>query len=816
MTQSDTAYTIQMYMAKRLTIGVREFALPAPRVGSIETHSGYASPTNSGQEIHLSIQQERQQERSDYQAEYKVSYVFKAVDWDFNVSGFADGFFDDEDHIEEIKTTNDILALRDKLQDAPFHPYLLQTKTYGYMWYQRHGRLPKLSICIASSRDGSEISVPVILDIAEYENWLKLRLVELNAEATEREERAEKRKEIAELMQFPFSDRRPGQQALMDSIEANIKEGKHSLIQAATGLGKTIGVLFPMLKDAFTRGQRVIYVTPKNSQHSVAEFACASLQKEHEIKTLTLTAKTKACLKDEMICNPEHCEFARDYYSKVASSNLVKVAAENAQMTGEIFKEIGEKFEVCPFELSTDCLDEADIVVADYNYVFSPRSLLQRLTTSKFGSTKKSNLVIDEAHNLPQRATGYFSPSLSFSFLNGILWQLPRNKKALYCGAEAVVKDCLEIFESYKPRMKGVSARITPDKARFIRQLESIKDLLSKYLQDTLTIKQGDPIVSLYNEWFSFSEGLQLEGDAFVSIFQNDPTGGALKIICCDASPQLENVYKAFNSVAAFSATLKPFPYYAKVSGFTDESSNCCEFVSPFEKEKRKLLVIPQVSTKFSDRASNYQKIADAIVRLTANKVGNYIAFFPSFAFLDAVHEKLPPCNLEVIKQEREWKKASVDMALAQMKMLRTPTLLFAVQGGVFAEGVDYPGDMLIGALIVGPPLPTFDLEREVLREYYENNHGLGFHYAYIYPAMAKVIQAAGRVIRSEEDRGLIVLMDKRFLAAEYAETMPSDWFEHSVHELVSQQISLDIANFWQQADLKSLENKERNGYALI
>jgi len=803
-----------MYMAKRLTIGVREFALPAPRTGSIETHSGFASPTNSGQEIHQSIQRERQQERGDYQAEYKVSFVFKAADWDFNVSGFADGFFDHDDHIEEIKTTNDILSLREKLLDSPFHPYVLQTKTYGYMWFQRHGRLPRLSICIASSRDGSEISLPITLDIAEYENWLKVRLIELNAEATERDERVANRKEIASLLQFPFSNTRPSQQALMDAVEANLKNGKHSLIQAATGLGKTIGVLFPMLKDAFARGQRIVYVTPKNSQHAVAEYACASLQKEHQLKTLTLTAKTKLCLKEEMICNPEHCEFARDYYSKVASAGLVKLAAENAQMTGEIFKEIGEQFEVCPFELSTDCLDEADIVVADYNYVFSPRSLLQRLTTSKFGTTKKSNLVIDEAHNLPQRAAGYFSPSLTFSFLNGILWQLPRNKKALYCGAEAVVKESLEILESYKSRTKGLSARITIDKERFSRQLESIKDLLSKYLQDSSTIKQGDPIISLYNEWFSFAEGLGYEGDAFVTIFQNDTTGGALKIICCDASHQLETVYKSFDSVAAFSATLKPFEYYAKVSGFSQDNSNSCEFVSPFEKDHRKLLVIPQVSTKFSDRQSNYQKIADAIVRITSSREGNYIAFFPSFAFVEAVHERLPACKLEVIKQEREWKKASVDMALAQMRMLRTPTLLLAVQGGVFAEGVDYPGDMLIGAIIVGPPLPTFDLEREVLREYYANNYGMGFHYAYIYPAMAKVIQAAGRVIRSEEDRGLIVLMDKRFLAAEYAESMPSDWFDHSVNELVSQQVSADIATFWQNTS-QSL-SLPGNRYALI
>ena len=546
-------------MAKKLNIGVREFALPCPRQGSIETHSGYATPSNSGQEIHLSLQNERMSERSDYQAEYKLSYLFRTDVWDFNVNGFADGFFDDDDHIEEIKTTSDILALRDKLSDSPQHPYVLQTKTYGYMWWQRHGRMPRLSICIASARDGSEISLPVELDIDEYEKWMKLRLAELCIEASEREERAIKRKDISESMQFPHANARPNQMALIDGIEQNLKTGKHSLIQAATGLGKTIGVLFPNLKDALNRGQRVIYVTPKNTQHAVAEYACESLQKSQPIKALTLTAKTKMCLKEEMICNPEHCEYAKNYYSKVAQNDLVKVASESALMTGELFKTLGEKHEVCPFELSTDCLDQADIVVADYNYVFSPRSLLQRLTTSKFGITKKSNLVIDEAHNLPQRAASYFSPSLTFSFLNGILWQLPRNKKALYCGAEKVVKECLEIFESYKPRVRNSSARIEIRREQFIAQGEIIKELLGKYLQDSFTIKQGDPVVALYNEWSSFTEGLSYEGDAFVSIYQHDTAGGALKIICCDASHQLETVYKSFESVTAFFRYFKTF-----------------------------------------------------------------------------------------------------------------------------------------------------------------------------------------------------------------------------------------------------------------
>jgi DNA excision repair protein ERCC-2 len=200
-----------------------------------------------------------------------------------------------------------------------------------------------------------------------------------------------------------------------------------------------------------------------------------------------------------------------------------------------------------------------------------------------------------------------------------------------------------------------------------------------------------------------------------------------------------------------------------------------------------------------------YQKIADAIARIITLKQGNYIAFFPSFAFLDEVHAvlhtQLRGSAFEMLKQERDGKNATTEF-LAKLRALARPTILLAVQGGVFAEGVDYPGDMLIGAIVVGPPLPTFDLEREILREYYETHYGTGFHYAYVYPAMSKVVQSAGRVIRSESDRGLIVLMDKRFVLPDYVQTMPKDWFDNSVHELISNQITSDIKEFWHGVSL--------------
>jgi DNA excision repair protein ERCC-2 len=249
----------------------------------------------------------------------------------------------------------------------------------------------------------------------------------------------------------------------------------------------------------------------------------------------------------------------------------------------------------------------------------------------------------------------------------------------------------------------------------------------------------------------------------------------------------------------AFSATLKPFTYYQELLGFPLAKTKQLEFSSPFKKENRKLLIIPQISTKYSDRSESAKKIAQVIEKVTSLKRGNYIALFPSFDFMFTVKAQLRMMDIEVLVQQRDMKQSQTQSYLEQLKSPYQATLLMGVQGGVFSEGVDFPGDMLIGAFIVGPALPNFDFEREQIRNYYDKRYGKGnaFNYAYVYPAMAKAIQSAGRVIRTEEDRGVIVLMDSRFLQSSYSETMPDGWFEDSPQELVSTQILKDVEGFW-------------------
>ena len=790
---------------KLITIPLRDFAIPMPITGSIEAHSGYGRSASDGQEIHLRVQKKRSKADLNYQAEVPVSSLFDRDRYCFKIDGRMDGIFrHDPLMIEEIKSGFTIRELSRRLVDNSMdHPYCLQLLTYGYFYWREHGVLPRLSFHLVSSRSGESEDLPLTLDLSLYEKWLELRLDELVVEARLAEKRAARRRKIAGQLTFPFANPRTGQIELMQALEQGMPEGKPMLIQAPTGLGKTIGVLFPVLKDALSRGQKVVYVTPKNSQHSVAEDAVSGFQQAGSpVKSLSITAKNKICFKNEPLCTPDYCEYARDYYAKVHAHRLHDVLAKKRRIKARTFRDLGEKYQVCPFELQFDCSQEADVVICDYNYVFAPRSASGRLTTIGIDQAGKPNLVIDEAHNLPARAMDYYSPALSSVALEKMREEILKLSPRFRREAEELLDGCLQSVASCRIGKSSKPMRIVPPVDRFLEQDVRLRSFLSRYLDSDIEIEQQDVILRLCFYWSEFIEVLEHVVDPdrqeFFTTYHPNATGGMVKITCCDASAMLKNCYDEYGQVVGFSATLKPFDYYARLSGLNFETIKTAEFHSPFPKELRKLLIIPQVSTRYAQRERNYGRIADAIHRITGLRRGNYFVFLPSFEFLERVVVLFqPPDGFTVLRQEREMKAARIEAVLDHLRAESVPTIVFAVQGGSFSEGLDYAGEMVIGAFVVGPPLPNFDLEREQMRAYYQRQYGAGFEYAYTIPAMARAIQAAGRVIRSETDRGLIVLMDNRFMETSYSRSMPADWFDANVRELVSASILREVAEFW-------------------
>lgn len=790
---------------KLITISLHGFALPVPRSGSIEAHSGYGRAAADGREIHLRVQKKRAKTDPLYQAEVPVSCLFDRAGFCFRIDGRLDGIFRYAlPKIEEIKSTFNVRELSRRLAGNPLdHPYGLQLLSYGYFHWREHQVSPALSFHLVSSRSGEAENLDISLDLPRYEKWLDSRLDELVIEAQQAEKRAARRRKIAAGLTFPFATPRPGQIELMQEIEQGMAAGTPLLIQAPTGLGKTVGVLYPVLREALGRGQRVVYVTPKNSQHAVAEDAVSRFQETGaRVKSLSITAKAKICFKNEPLCNPDYCEYARDYYAKLPAQGILDLLAQKRKLTARVFRRLGEQYQVCPFELQIDGAREADIIICDYNYVFAPRSALGRVTELAVDQAGKPNLVIDEAHNLPSRAMDCYSPLLSSFALEKMRDEIRKLPDHFRREAEDLLDGCLLAVASCQGDQNPKPKLIDPPAERFLEQDGRLRAFLSRYLDSDLEIGRQDVVLRLCFSWSEFTEILELTGsperEEFFTTYHPHPSGGTVKITCCDASAMLEDCYDDYQQVVGFSATLKPFEYYVRLSGLDSETVRTAEFASPFPKERRKLLIIPQVSTRYSQRERNYVRIADAIQRITALRRGNYFIFLPSFEFLERVMALFQaPEGFTVLGQERGMKGAQVEELLEHLRAANSPTIVFAVQGGSFAEGVDYAGEMVIGAFVVGPPLPNYDLERELMRGYYQRQYGAGFDYAYVIPAMAKAIQAAGRVIRSESDRGLIVLMDGRFMELGYRRTMPADWFESDVTELVSDGILRDVAEFW-------------------
>ncbi|MDD2582793.1 MAG: ATP-dependent DNA helicase [Desulfuromonadaceae bacterium] len=792
-------------MNKLISISVRDFAVPSPRSGSIEAHSGYGRAAAEGQEIHVRVQKQRTKIDPLYQAEVLVSSLFERGGYSFRIDGRMDGIFrQDLPKIEEIKTTFNIRELSRRLADDPLgHPYCLQLLTYGYFYWCEHHILPDLSFHLVSSRNSDTDDVGLVLDLPLYEQWLDLRLDELVVEARQAEKRAARRRNVASSFVFPFENPRSGQIELMQTIEEFMEEKHPMLIQAPTGLGKTVGVLYPVLKEALRRGQRVVYVTPKNSQHSVAEDAVTRFQETGaKLKSLSITAKSKICFKNEPLCNPDYCEYARNYYGKVYEHGILDLLVKKRKLKAHTFRDLGEQYKVCPFELQIDSAREVDIVICDYNYVFAPRSALGRITDIGVDQTGKPNLVIDEAHNLPARTMDYYSPSLSSVLLEKLRDDIQKGHPRFRYEAEELLDGCIQAVSACQKTGYAKPHSIDPPVDLFLDQHARLCSFLSRYLDSGVEIQHQDVILRLCYYWAAFTETVEYIGDPdrqeFFTTYYPHPTGGTVKITCCDASAMSVECYKAYEQVVGFSATLKPFDYYVRLSGLDSGKVMTAEFESPFPSDRRKLLIIPQISTRYSHRERNYVRIADAIRRITALRQGNYFVFLPSFGFLERVAALFhPPDGFTVVRQERGMKAKDIEAVVEMLRSQSVPTIVFAVQGGSFSEGMDYAGDMIIGAFVVGPPLPTYDLEREQMREYYQQKYGAGFDYAYTIPAMAKAVQAAGRVIRSETDKGLIVLMDSRFLEASYSQSMPTDWFGSDVTEMVSDRILSDVAGFW-------------------
>lgn len=801
---------------KTLKIAVRGLAETFPQVGSIDQRDMLFSDPVLGMEIHQAIQEERSEASKTYRAEVPVSHSFVFGKWIIEVAGRVDGIETKDGVVvcEEIKTTWSPRRLLKAIERDPTHPYALQASLYAYIYSLNHSCLAIPRLLIVSATERSVEAWEGGLGKEELEQWLKARFSGLIAQEEVRQKYLKSRKKMAKKLTFPFASPRLGQAELSELVAKVVSDKGRLMVQAPTGLGKSVGVLYPALKDALERGAKVIYATPKNSQHTVAEEACDQWRKAGlSISSVTLSAKAKICMKDEQKCNPEYCEFARSHYDKVTEHHLLDKLAVKTDINAKLLRKYAQTYEVCPYELGMQALPRSDVVICDYNYVFSPAGSIVERCNAGVLKKPKINVVVDEAHNLYARALEYFSPAVSTSHLHMARGKLQFLPKPLQRRAETTLAEAVELICSYGVQKSNRRSKdlviVRPERQPFLKIQAEISQIVADCADlegQQLFSGSENPIQSVLWEWNAFTDLLMAATTEFFCTYgqqaglSDDLAGNeideVLQIHCCDAGTFLAERMKQFSSTIAFSATLKPFDFYARLTGFEPDRDRFAEFPSPFPRENRKILVIPQVSTTWENRAANYDKIADALQRIIRIKAGNYFVFFPSFQFLKEIDARLKIEGFAVERQLPGTGSEEARRLLSSFKQ-RHNMVVLAVQGGVYAEGVDLPGDQLIGCLIVGPAVPPYSVVREQMRRYYQSKFGSGFDYAYTYPAMSRVVQAAGRVIRTDQDRGIIVLLDKRFMEPQYTRCMPADWFEKDIKELVSGSILSDLQDFW-------------------
>lgn len=605
--------------------------------------------------------------------------------------------------------------------------------------------------------------------------------------------REEERLPTARTLRFPYPDPRPGQTELAEQVFRTIRKGGRLFAEAPTGTGKTMSVLYPAVK-ALGEGycDRIFYLTAKASVRKEAYAAAAMLYEAgSRLRTVMLYAKEQMCAHPEGCkhgavsrCDPDSCPFARGYYDRVGGAIRELLDGHHGFPQSRI-REVASKHRICPYELSLDLSRYCEIIICDYNYAFSPDVYLRRYFDSKEGECGRYVFLVDEAHNLPDRARDMYSASLMLAPFEAAYARIDPQADA----------ELEQSFGGWLMMMRRLCALCTENRVKHEDGTESgyylNRSPLESVVQQTALFRQRlDAFLKKKTEhplFFELSElcaslrrfvGLsEYYDERFLTYVQLESGVLTVQIYCLDPAGVLHAAMGRASATIMFSATFQPLDYFVDILG--GKGARTLALPSPFDPDRLCVTVASGVSTRMEDRPATYRRVATLIAASVSAKAGNYIVFFPSYEYMERVREqfteKYP--KVECIAQRRGMTRHEQEAFLASFREDTDRMRVgFCVLGGSFSEGVDLPGSRLIGVIVVGVGIPGLSNERNMLRDYYENKCERGYDYAYIYPGMNRVLQAAGRVIRREEDKGIVVLIDARYAEPPYLSLYPSHW----------------------------------------
>ena len=742
-----------------------------------------------GGRIHRKIQR---QMGSDYHAEVPLKITVPCEGFAIQIEGRADGIQKTADGVvvDEIKGVLRELEYIEK----PVGVHLAQAKCYGYI-YGKQQELDSITVQMTYCQmETEEVKrFQETFSIEELERWFFDIVMQYEKWARFQIEWRQTRDATIKEAEFPYPYRE-GQRELVTSVYRTILRKKKLFIQAPTGVGKTMTTIFPAVKAVGEGlGDKIFYLTAKTITRTVAEQAFQILKKNGlQYKVATLTAKEKICFCEKAECNPDVCPYAKGHFDRVNDA-VYEMITTMEEMSRENIETQAKKHSVCPFEMGLDVSLWVDAIICDYNYVFDPNAHLKRF----FSEGKKGEylFLIDEAHNLVERGREMYSAVLyKEEFLQmkkAVRYESVKLTRQLE-GCNQMLLEMKRECQTYK-EYNSIS--------HFALKLLNVMNGLQKLLEEKEQV--DEEVLEFYFHVRNFLN-IYEEVDENYVIYTELEEGGdfKLKLFCVNPAVKLQNFLSQGNSTVFFSATLLPIRYYKRLlSVETDDYAVYAH--SPFKEANRLLVLGQDVSTKYTRRGyETYERFAIYIKNVMQAKPGNYLVFFPSYRFMEEVRETFERYRTEemcCMIQEQNMNEQDREAFLQEFEAEREGSLAgFCVMGGIFSEGIDLTKERLIGAMIVGTGLPQVCNEREILKQYFDRHGENGFDYAYLYPGMNKVLQAAGRVIRTEEDKGVIALLDDRFAGRRYLEIFPREWRKLTYCNVKT--IGEKVEQFWENA----------------
>lgn len=758
-------------MWSEVKISVRSLVEYVFRSGSIDSGFHTSSTLTEGTKAHQKVQ------KTYSDTDQKEVYVQAKISYEnivFVIDGRCDGLLFGEEGItvDEIKSTTKDLSL---VTEDSYPVHWAQAKCYAYMYAKEHG-LTEMNVQLTyvhveteekkqfrkteTFKELEEFVFDVVKGYAPYA-LLRLQLQE------------QRNKSIKELS-FPFEKYREGQRKLAGAVYKTIADEKDIFAKAPTGIGKTISTIFPSVK-AMGEGllQRMFYLTAKTITRTTAEEAFSLMQEKGLcMNTVTITAKDKVCFKDETRCQKDYCEFANGYYDRINEA-ILDVLSYETDITRSVIERYARKHTVCPFEFSLDLAYAADAVICDYNYIFDPRVSLKRFFEEQ---KRQTVLLVDEAHNLVDRAREMFSAGLQKSSFLQLKREFKEHKDGIYKAA-GKVNDYFISLRKQCGEQKQMVRKELPEEV-----VELLEAFILEAEKELVTESTNQLLLDTYFSCQSFVRIASFYDERYITYIECEKSEVHLKLFCLDPSHLLHQTGKGYCSKIYFSATLTPLHYYRDMLGGGEEDY-AIAIPSPFSKERLEVFIQP-LSTRYRDRERTKHSIADTLQKAIQKRPGNYLIFFPSYQYLKDVYELFISQNPDIrtIVQNTGMSEEEREVFLNSFQAESGEKLIgFAVMGGIFSEGIDLKGDRLNGVVVIGVGLPQLCLERNIIKEYFDGIGKNGYDYAYVFPGINKVLQAGGRLIRSEEDSGTIVLVDDRFLQQKYQRLLPEEWKEFTI-----------------------------------